>query len=117
MSIASPTSPGRRWLEQGQSLAKLKAEYNGNWLDHYNDTLRHTFNFAPRSEQLCRQLYALYMEAVEEGDRVAADQTLAAETRVNDLVAKFKALRQERRQKRITKWLAATSERMFGKAI
>ena len=117
MSIATPTSPGRRWLEQGQSLAKLKAEYSGNWLDHYNDNLRHTFNFAPRSEQLFRQLYALYMEAVEEGDRVAADQTLAAETRINDLVVKLKALKQERRHKRITKWLTATSEQMFGKTI
>ena len=57
------------------------------------------------------------MEAVEEGDRVAAYQTLAAETRINDLVTKLKALKQERRHKRITKWLTATSEQMFGKTI
>lgn len=105
MSIAHPTSPGRRWLEQGQTLTKLKQEYRGNWLLHYNETLRHQFKFSPRSEQLCRHLYGLYIDAVENGERKTADRVLATETRVNELVNKLKELKAKRDHAKRWAWL------------
>lgn len=78
-------------------LTRLKASQDakqpGTWMEHYRRNLRPEYGFSDRSEQLCRQAWALWCYASDEGCRSFAEELLLKSPHVNQFVDGMKRLK------------------------
>ena len=115
MSTIRPTRPSERWLKQGEMLTRLKtlqdAKHPGTWMQHYRKNLRTEYGFADRSEQLCRQGWALWCYALDEGYRSYAEELLLESPHVNQFIDGMKRLKLVIHKRKRQAWLDAMAKR------